>query len=153
MKPLALLAFAAAAMLTPLAAAPALADDRHGHYERGHHDYDTWDDRRDERRAYRHGYRNGHYDRHAHNGYYYRERWHWGAPPSSYYGRPDFRGGYRAWRRGDYVPHHYRTYPVSHRHVHGLYAPPRGYHWVRDDRGDYLLVGLTTGIILGAILD
>ena len=33
-----------------------------------------------------------------------------------------------------------------------LRRPPRGYHYVRDDRGDYLLVGIATGVILGVIL-
>ena len=35
---------------------------------------------------------------------------------------------------------------------YGLRRPPRGYHYVRDDRGDYLLVGIATGVILGVIL-
>jgi Ni/Co efflux regulator RcnB len=35
---------------------------------------------------------------------------------------------------------------------YGLRRPPRGSHWVRDDRGGYLLVGITTGLILGLIL-
>jgi len=154
MKSLALMAFAATAAFAPLAAAPAFADYRdHGRYER-RHDYDNRDDRRDERRAHRQGYREGRWDSRAHNGYYYNRAWHWGPPPSAYYGRPGFEVGYRAWRRGDRLPGYYRDHVrvIDYRGHRGLYAPPRGYHWVRDDRGDYLLVGITTGLILGALL-
>ena len=60
--------------------------------------------------------------------------------------------GYRGWRRGDRLPAYYRDYyrPVDYR-AYRLRAPPRGYHYVRDDRGDYLLVGIATGVILGII--
>ena len=85
------------------------------------------------------------------NGYTYNGRWYYGPPPAGYYG---YEPGYRAWRRGDRLPAYYRS---SYREVDWRYnhlrPPPRGYHWVRDDRGEYLLVALTTGIILGAILN
>ena len=67
------------------------------------------------------------------------------------------RGGHdqfnRSWRRGDRLPFGYqqRFRDVDYRHYR-LRPPPRGYHYVRDDRGETLLVGLTTGVILGVIL-
>jgi len=33
-----------------------------------------------------------------------------------------------------------------------LRKPPRGYHWVRDERGDYLMVAITTGLIVDLII-
>jgi Ni/Co efflux regulator RcnB len=38
---------------------------------------------------------------------------------------------------------------VHNWHHHGLHRPPSGYHWVRNgNSGDFLLVALTTGVIL-----
>jgi Ni/Co efflux regulator RcnB len=38
---------------------------------------------------------------------------------------------------------------VNDWHGHRLHRPPRGHHWVRNGNGgDYLLVALTTGIIM-----
>ncbi len=31
--------------------------------------------------------------------------------------------------------------------THHLRTPPRGYHWVRGDNNDYVLVAITSGII------
>jgi len=170
MKRLALMAVAAVTAFAPLAAAPAYADpprhsrdydrgdryDRRGDYRDDRRDYRG--DRRDERRAYnegrRDGYRESRWDNRRHNGYNYNGRWYYGPPPAAYYGRPGFNPGYTAWRRGDRVPAYYRDryQRVDYRHYRQLNAPPRGYHWVRDDRGDYLLVGIATGVILSAIL-
>ena len=57
------------------------------------------------------------------------------------------------WRRGDRIPVAYlepRYYITDYR-AYGLAPPPVGYRWVRpmDDR--YLLVQLTTGLILEAL--
>lgn len=155
------LLFAAAAVMSfaaPLTlAATAEAHPRGGHHGRYDRDYDNRDDRRDERRAYREGYREGRYedrwDDRRHNGYYLGSRWYYGPPPQAFYGRNDYRADYRQWRRGDYLPAYYRERcrPIDYRH-HRLSAPPRGYRWVEDDRGDYLLVGIATGVILGLAL-
>lgn len=133
MQSLALASVMALGFAGPVAVAtatPAAAHDRYDH-DRGRHrgwdrrdrDYDNWDDRRDERRAYRHGYREGRYDDRRH------------------------------WRRGDHVPRGYwRDYRVVDYRHHHLRAPPRGYHYRYDDRRDeYLLMGLTTGLIIGVI--
>lgn len=105
---------------------------------------DARDDRRDDRREARR------WDRRAHNGYNYRGRWHYGPPPAAY---RDVDYGYRAWRRGERLPSYYRNqYDRVDYRSRNLRAPPRGYHYVEDDRGDYLLVGIATGVILGVIL-
>ncbi|MGE3250592.1 MAG: RcnB family protein [Hyphomonadaceae bacterium] len=117
---------------------------------------DRWDRREDrwDRREDRRDRREDRWDRRRHNGYYYNNRFYWGAPPAAYYSHHSYRPYYRAWRRGDRVPSYYRNRYVVVRdydHYH-LRRPPRGYHWVRDDRGDYLLVGIATGVILSLIL-
>jgi Ni/Co efflux regulator RcnB len=57
-------------------------------------------------------------------------------------------------RRGDRVPLDYRSkqYVVDDWQRHGLRRPPHGYHWVQNG-GDYLLVAITTGIILELLLN
>jgi Ni/Co efflux regulator RcnB len=72
--------------------------------------------------------------------------------------RGDWRNGRhdqfnRAWRRGDRLPWGYerRFRVVDYRREH-LRPPPRGYRYIRDGRGDTLLVGIATGVILGVIL-
>ena len=84
------------------------------------------------------------------NGYSYNGRWYYGPPQASH---RDYQPGYRAWRRGDRLPSYYqgRYRQVDYRRAH-LRAPPRGYHYVQDDRGDYLLVGIATGVILSILL-
>ncbi|NVO04679.1 MAG: RcnB family protein [Rhodoferax sp.] len=64
-----------------------------------------------------------------------------GGPDHSYY-------------RGERLPSYYRApqYVVNDWHGHGLRTPPRGYHWVQSG-GDYLLVAITTGIILELLLN
>jgi Ni/Co efflux regulator RcnB len=171
MKRIALAAIAAATFAAPLAISTTAAADPPRHERRGDRDYDRhddrrsdrgWDrrdrdydnrdDRRDERRAYRDGRRDGRWDRARHNGYEYRGRWNYGPPPQAYYNDHSYRPGYHAWRRGDRLPGYYRD---NYRRVdyrrHGLRAPPRGYDYYEDDRGDYLLVGIATGVILGII--
>lgn len=160
MKRFATAAFAAAALAAPLAL-PSDADARDRRGER-HRDWDRDRDRhrdrdwRDDRRHYRDGFRDGrhvqrHWDRNRHNGYWYNNRWYYGPPPAHW--RDHARYEWRHWRRGDRLPSYYRSYyrPVDYRHYR-LRAPPRGYHYVRDDRGDFLLVGIATGVILGVIL-
>lgn len=156
MKRFLIASMTALALGAPLAATEASArpNDHYDRYDRYDRDYDDRDDRRDERRAYREGYRDGHrYDRRVHNGYYLGRAWYYGPPPQAYHSRRDFRADYRQWRRGDRLPGYYREAyrPVDYRY-HRLAPPPRGAHWVRDDRGEYLLVGVATGVILGLAL-
>ena len=166
MKRLAMAALAAATFAAPLALPTEAAaqhrgdrdrdrdrDGRRGDrdHDRRDRDYDNRDDRRDERRAYRDGRRDQrHWDRSRYNGYNYRGQWHYGPPPSHY---RDVDYGYRNWRRGDRLPSYYRDRYVVVRDYdrRGYRRPPRGYHYVEDDRGDLLLVGIATGVILGII--
>ena len=54
------------------------------------------------------------------------------------------------WQRG----HRYAgpVYVVRDYRHYRLRPPPRGYHWVRADNNDYLLVAIATGIILDVAL-
>ncbi len=91
------------------------------------------------------------WDRRRFNGYTYQGAWHYGPPPSHLAELVEL--GYRVWRRGERLPAYYRdSLGVIDYRVYDLDPPPRGYHYVRDDRGDYLLIGIATGVILGVIL-
>ena len=171
-RSLAMAAIAALTFAAPLAVSTEAAAQRRDHrddrWDRDG-DWDNRDDRRDERRAYREGRRDGRYaerrrddrydrrearrdrwDDRRYNGYNYNGRWYYGPPPS-HYGNVDY--GYRGWRRGERLPRYYRDRYVVVRDYdrYGYRQPPRGYHYVRDDRGDLLLVGIATGVILGII--
>jgi Ni/Co efflux regulator RcnB len=60
----------------------------------------------------------------------------------------------RSLYRGERLPAYYRNpqYVVNDWRGHGLRTPPRGYHWVQTG-GDYVLVAITTGIILELLLN
>jgi Ni/Co efflux regulator RcnB len=91
------------------------------------------------------------WDRRRFNGYEYRGDWHYGPPPASLADAVEL--GYRAWRRGDRLPDYYReSLGVVDYRAYRLDPPPSGSHYVRDDHGDYLLVAIATGVILGVIL-
>jgi len=125
-------------------------DDRHRDRDYRH---DRRDDRRDwrrDRRDDRRDYRRARWDDRRYNGYNYNGRWYYGPPPAHY---RDVDYGYRHWRRGERLPRYYRDRYVVVRDYdrYGYRHPPRGYHYVRDDRGDLLLVGIATGVILGII--
>lgn len=125
-------------------------DDRRGDRNEHRGDrYDRNDDRRDDRRDHR----RQRWDNQRHNGYSYNGRWNYGPPPAAYEGRNGYEAGYRGWRRGDRLPSYYQTRyrTVDYRREH-LRAPPRGYRYVEDDRGQMLLVGIATGVILSVLL-
>ena len=75
------------------------------------------------------------------NPHAYRERYPRGA-----YGRPH-------WSRGDRLYRDYRgpRYYVNDWHRYHLRRPPRGYRWVRVN-DDFMLVAITTGIIMDVIM-
>ncbi len=62
---------------------------------------------------------------------------------------------HRDYERGHRMPDRFRGDDhVIVEHDYGRYhlrQPPRGYHWVRGDNGDFLLVAVTTGIISSII--
>jgi Ni/Co efflux regulator RcnB len=63
-------------------------------------------------------------------------------------------GPNQSFHRGGRLPPEYRTrqYVVNDWRGHHLSAPPRGYHWVQNG-SDYLLVAVTTGVILQILLN
>ncbi|WP_336966022.1 RcnB family protein [Acinetobacter pittii] len=63
------------------------------------------------------------------------------APVWSNADRGKHYGNYVAFKRGERIPAQYRhsRYYVSDWRAHRLYAPPRGYHWVKTPN-QYLLV-------------
>jgi|CXWL01.1.fsa_nt_gi Ni/Co efflux regulator RcnB len=142
MKRFAIAAAAALTLVGPLAAAPAFADPpRHnsGQYER--RDNDQRDNRAQQQR----------WDNRRFNGYTYNGRWYYGEPSRAHASRAQF--GWHNWRRGERLPsgYHQRYRQIDYRREH-LRAPPRGYHYVRDDRGDVLMVAIATGLIASVIL-
>lgn len=150
-------------------------DRYHGVWEGRHWDDRRWDDRRHHRwddrrrgdwndRDYRQGYRDGRraerwderrdrrwddgarYDRHGRVIVIDRHRgpsWHHGRG----HGPPRWARGHRIHDYG-WAP----TYVLVDYGRHGLYHPPRGHHWRRDDVGNLLLVAIATGLIADVVL-
>jgi Ni/Co efflux regulator RcnB len=80
------------------------------------------------------------------------------AMPAGQQDRDDHRDDHRdehaqpaheAWQRGHAVPERYRanSYVVTDYKTRHLREPPRGYHWIRDEDNNFLLVAISTGII------
>ncbi len=89
------------------------------------------------RRAYNHHY-NRPYDNYRH------------YKPRVKYHKPRYVARYRVGGRYGYGSH---TVVIRDYRSHGLYHPPRGYHWVRDhDRGDAILCSVTSGAIIGLVI-
>ena len=124
----------------------------HWYRDRDH----RWDDRRwsnnwrDDHRSDR--------DRHDWNRH---DDWNrhgaWSGAPYRYHVEPyRWPSGYRhySWLRGDYLPSVYRAprYVVYDYGRYGLYAPPRGSHWVRVGN-DVLLTAITTGVVVNVMSD
>ncbi len=145
MKHLTRTAAKAAMLATWLASSPcALADPPPGHGHGNGHGPPQAEGRHDN------GLHRG-WNRRNFNGYTYQGIWHYGPPPLSLGDAVEL--GYHMWRRGDVLPGYYKdSLGVVDYRSHHLTAPPRGAHYVRDDRGNYLLVGVATGLILGVIL-
>nr|WP_254060706.1 RcnB family protein [Gluconobacter oxydans] len=81
-----------------------------------------------------------------------------GGPGGPGAGHGNFRGGghgggqNRIWRRGDRYdgPRGSRWAVNNWRNYRGLYAPPRGYYWMRYGN-QFLLTALATGLIAGVV--
>jgi len=146
--------FVVAAMTTVLAlgaTAPAFAaGDRDGH-DRGRHGWDDRGrgrghghdrhDRRDDRRHYSNGYREGYRDARYNDRRYY-------APPRVVYRPYGFERGHRYsnyYGGPVYVVNDYDRYHVR--------RPPYGHRWIRDDRGNMLMVAIATGIIADIVFN
>lgn len=111
---------------------------------------DARQDLRQERREARQAQR---WNQRQHNGYYLGSRFYYGQPTYAQTQRRDFRPAYQQWRRGDRLPAYARNYRQVDYRRERLRAPPRGYHYVRDDRGEVLLVGIATGVILSILMN
>ncbi len=161
MRRLLLTIAAVASVAGPMAAmaSDASVQDR-GRWDHREDRWDRREDRRDarhdggrwDRREDRWDRREDRWDRGRHNGYYYGNRFHYGAPPSHYYGHPSYRPGYVAWRRGTYLPPYYRGggYVVHDYGHYRLRPPPRGYYWYRTG-DDYVLAAIATGLIFDVV--
>lgn len=144
MKRFKTVALAALVMAGPMSIGAANAQS----WRNDHRGYDR-DDRRDrhDRRDY------NRWNQRQHNGFYLGNRFYYGQPTYAQMQRRDYRPAYQQWRRGDRLPsyarEHYRE--IDWRRER-LREPPRGYRYVRDDRGQVLLVGIATGVILSLLL-
>jgi Ni/Co efflux regulator RcnB len=146
--------------------------DRGGWERRGDDDHRgrRGDDRRDYRRDERHDWRD---DRRDYRRDHYRDDYRRHKPvvvyrPAyNYYPRSSvtvtYGNSYGPYYHSGYQPrydvgHYYsygprRTVYINDYGNYGLYEPPRGYHWVRDnDRGDAILASVATGAILGLVI-
>ena len=143
------------------------AHDR-GHYRKNH----GYHDRGRHARRYGHAYRDRHDSRHRRHSvrppvHHFSRRHHRPHYKRHRYARPYYRTqrNYKP-RARFHKPRHVPRYRVGghygygeHSAVikdyrsHGLYHPPRGYHWVRDrDRGDAILCSVATGAIIGLVV-
>ena len=173
MKRILLTALAGLALAGPLAFSSASAapgddrrDDRRGEQSRPNDSQaqdqyrqddrrDEWrGDRRDRRHRWRDNRREARFDERQHNGYYYNNRFYYGPPPQARYDSRNFALGYQPWQRGQRLGYYNGRYAeVDYRSNRNLRQPPRGYHWVRNDGGDYLLAAIVSGLILQVIIN
>lgn len=148
---------AVASLLALGTVAPAFADDHRG---RGHDRREWRDDRRDNRhdrhdRHVRHDRREVRHDRRYDHRYDNRGYYRPGPPPPRVVYRPAPGYGSYGWARG----HRYREYyggPVYVVNDYSRYSvrrPPRDHQWIRDDRGNLLLVAIATGIIADYVIN
>lgn len=118
-------------------------DDRNRGHDRGRHD-DRRDrhEWRDDRRHYSNGYREGYRDAR------YNDRRYYAPPPRVVYRPYGFERGYRYsnyYGGPVYVVNDYDRYHVR--------RPPYGHRWIRDDRGNLLMVAIATGIIADIVFN
>ncbi|OOG64915.1 hypothetical protein B0E46_05860 [Rhodanobacter sp. B04] len=127
-------------MLIGLAAVAAPAPQRGDQGQQDNQDWHDHHDKHDDQGD--HGHDRGRDD---HRGYDDRR---------GYYVSHD-RGRHEGWyKRGGYVPVEYRDrrYVVDDWRVYHLRQPPYGYHYVRGDDGQFLLVAVATGVIADILL-
>ena len=145
-------ALAALVMVGPLSmAGTASAHTRRDVREERQDVRDARQNLREQRRDVRQAQR---WNQREHNGYYSNGRFYYGQPSAAIQARRDYRPAYQQWRRGERLPSYARQQyrEVDWRREH-YRQPPRGYHYVRDDRGEVLLVAVATGVILSILLN
>lgn len=154
-KPLKTLALSALVMVGPLSIAGAASAQTRRDVREARQDVreerrelrEARQELREERREYRR------WNRREHNGFYLGSRFYYGEPTYRQLQRWDYRPAWQQWRRGDRLSQYHRSHyrEIDWRRER-LRQPPRGYHYVRDDRGELLLVGIATGVILSILL-
>ena len=108
---------------------------------------------RDRRQSWRDARNDARWDDRQHNGYYVNDQWTFGPPPEGRYRRGDVVYGYQPWERGQRLGYYQGRYSeVDYRTDRRMNRPPNGYHWVRNDSGDFLLAAIATGVIAQVIL-
>ena len=151
---------AVASLLALGTVAPAFADnDRHDRrHDRRDDRHDRRDDRRDDRRHDRQHWRDdrreARHDRRDHRRYDNRGYYRPAPPPRVVYRDGPGRGSY-GWARGHRYNEYYRgpVYVVNDYSRYAVRRPPRDHHWIRDDRGNLLLVAIATGIIADYVIN
>ncbi len=135
-------------------------DDRHDNRRDERLDQRDRDIRQDraefnqDRRQWRDARRRAQWDWNMHNGYYNsRNQWRYGQPNEWQMRQRGFAMGYRPWTRGQSLGAYNNRFEELDYRQSNLRAPPRGYHWVKDDRGDYLLAALIGGLIAQVIIN
>lgn len=125
-------------------------------YREGRRDerrWDRYDDRRDHRRDHRRDARGRVVYREVYRAPVYAGGYRYAYAPPPRYAPPRYASP--RWSRGHRI-HDYRwapTYVVVDYGRYGLRHPPRGHHWRRDDRGDWLLVAIASGVIADVIFN
>ena len=101
-----------------------------------------------DRRQWRDARRRAQWDQNLHNGYYNsRNQWRYGQPSAQQMRQRGFAMGYRPWTRGQSLGVYNDRFAELNYQERNLRAPPSGYRWVQDDRGDYLLAAIVGGLI------
>lgn len=148
-------ALAALVMAGPLATAgAATAQTRRDVREERQDVRDARRELREERQDLHRARQAQRWNQRQHNGFYLGSRFYYGEPTYRQMQRRDYRPAWQQWRRGDRLSQYHRSHyrEVDWRRER-LRQPPRGYHYVRDDRGEVLLVGIATGVILSILLN
>jgi Ni/Co efflux regulator RcnB len=104
-------------------------------------------DWRDERKEWRDARSDAHWDEGRHNGYFTGNAWHYGPPPQAAYRQRGFALGYQPWKPGQRLGYYNNRYTEVDYRAQNLKRPKRGDHWVRDDRGVYILASTSSGLI------
>ncbi|MEN9873124.1 MAG: hypothetical protein RL186_21 [Pseudomonadota bacterium] len=107
-----------------------------------------------DRRRWRDTRANQTWDQSVHNGYYARNNnWRYGQPTARQMQQKGFAMGYRPWTRGQSLGSYNQRFAAVDYRSRKLSAPPRGYRWVEDDRGDYLLAAIVGGLIAQVVIN
>ncbi|MFZ4602076.1 MAG: RcnB family protein [Caulobacterales bacterium] len=153
-------ALSAFMLASPLAAAPAFAQmEQHGQSRpdaaalaAAAHGADGRSARQ-QRQNWRDDRPDASWDDAQHNGYFQGKVWRRGPPPAARAGQSAVTLGYEPWKRGQRLGYYKSRYEVVDYRSLNRRHPRRGYHWVRDERGDNLLVAIATGVIADIIIN